>query len=344
MRFNLLIKIIFICAWVVVFFEGYIRLFKVQPINPRNITEGEYGIRVNKASANYMHKTYDYRVNFKTNAKGLRADDEIAYIKSDNTFRLLLLGDSFGMGYGATLEESFIHQAATIISKSIGKKVEVINLSVSGYSTAEQLIALQQEGIKYSPDLIVSTWHHTDLDENKWSQLFHLENGGLSRKASSYLPGVRQREILEHIPFYTFLSENSQAYSFIRERAALMIKSLLRNKNNTSKQSGAGTEKAKLAFALYKELEKTAGRSNVPLIVLNIPKKLERRAYENTMPLAIKENFVVVDPTGTFEKNSQKQLYWERSQGHFTPRGNALVGQLLARRVVDVIQSENMPK
>jgi lysophospholipase L1-like esterase len=240
-------------------------------------------------------------VEFKTNSKGLRADHEISYKKPEGVFRLMLLGDSFGMGYGAALEESFIQQAANLISKGLNKKVEVVNLSVSGYSTAEQVIALRQEGIKYSPDLIVSTWHHTDLDENMWSKLFVVENGQLSRKENSYLPGIKQRAMLENIPFYTFLSEHSQAYSFIREKTALMIKSMLR-------------------------------------------KKLERQIYKNTMPVMIRKNFIVVDPIETFEKTSGNLLYWERSQGHFTPTGNRLVGELLALQVINVIQSENRPK
>jgi hypothetical protein len=335
---------IFICAWIAIFFESYIRLFKVQAINPRNVTEGEHGIRVNKASASYTHKTYDYRVEFKTNSKGLRADHEISYKKPEGVFRLMLLGDSFGMGYGAALEESFIQQAANLISKGLNKKVEVVNLSVSGYSTAEQVIALRQEGIKYSPDLIVSTWHHTDLDENMWSKLFVVENGQLSRKENSYLPGIKQRAMLENIPFYTFLSEHSQAYSFIREKTALMIKSMLRSKNNASQDAETELKKNELALALYLELDKIAELENVPLIVLNIPKKLERQIYKNTMPVMIRKNFIVVDPIETFEKTSGNLLYWERSQGHFTPTGNRLVGELLALQVINVIQSENRPK
>jgi hypothetical protein len=221
------------------------------------------------------------------------------------------------------------------------KKVEVINLSVSGYSTAEQVIALQQEGVKYSPDLIVSTWHHTDLDENRWSNLFSIENGQLKRKADSYLPGVRERAILESIPLYSFLSEQSQGYSFVREKAALIIKSIMRNKKSTTVDSPPNAEKSDLAVALYTKLANVARQSNAPLVVLNIPKKTSSQIYENTMPSGIRENFFVAEPIRLFKENRASLLYWEHSQGHFTPLGNDLVAQTLALKIMDMTQSKN---
>ena len=42
---------------------------------------------------------------------------------------------------------------------SAGFNCEVLNLSVSGFGTAEMLIALEKSGLNYSPDLVIFQWH-----------------------------------------------------------------------------------------------------------------------------------------------------------------------------------------
>lgn len=83
----------------------------------------------------------------KTNAKGLRGK-EVSYKKTPGTFRVLMLGDSITFGYRVEENETFSHLL-------FNNNIEVINSGVQGYGTDQELIYLQNEGLKYDPDLIV---------------------------------------------------------------------------------------------------------------------------------------------------------------------------------------------
>ncbi len=51
------------------------------------------------------------------------------------------------MGYGVELKDTFSETVSRILSDK-GIKNEVINLSVSGFSNAEELLTLTNEGLK----------------------------------------------------------------------------------------------------------------------------------------------------------------------------------------------------
>jgi len=77
--------------------------------------------------------------NLKVNSKGLR-DYEYDYHKPDNTYRILILGDSFAFGHGVELDETF----PKILEKKLNKrandiKYRVINAGVPSYATADEL-------------------------------------------------------------------------------------------------------------------------------------------------------------------------------------------------------------
>ena len=83
-------------------------------------------------------------------SKGMRSDREYSESKPGGVYRIVLLGDSFFMGYEVELEQSF----AWLLEKQLndyGLATEVVNLSVSGFGTAEGLVALEHRGLKYDP-------------------------------------------------------------------------------------------------------------------------------------------------------------------------------------------------
>lgn len=89
---------------------------------------------------------FSYRL--RINSKGLR-DVEHPYEKEPGTFRIALLGDSIAWGWGVDDGRCF----ADLIEPRLG--VEVINLGVPGYSTDQQLLTLERDGLRYEPDLVL---------------------------------------------------------------------------------------------------------------------------------------------------------------------------------------------
>jgi hypothetical protein len=91
----------------------------------------------------------------KINSHGLR-DYEYSYEKPENTFRIVILGDSFTEALQVALDSTF-HQ---ILERRLnaghgGKKHEVIAMGVSGMGTLEEMLWYETEGRKYHPDLVL---------------------------------------------------------------------------------------------------------------------------------------------------------------------------------------------
>ena len=75
--------------------------------------------------------------------------------------RLLVLGDSFGWGYGIEREDRFDE----ILELRHGNW-EIINASVSGYGTDQQLIYLRTRGLAYRPDVVLLLLYRNDFANN----------------------------------------------------------------------------------------------------------------------------------------------------------------------------------
>lgn len=336
--------LLFITIWVCFVCEMYLRTFDPRPMLPRYVQAGDFGIRVNMPNQVYTHKTPDYTVEFRTNSKGMRANRDFPYEKPVGVKRIVVLGDSFGMGYGVSLEGSFTEQTRRKLEISLGQKVEVINLSVSGYGTAEQLLMLRHEGVKYSPDLVLLTWHATDPNDNLRSGLFELKEGQLLHKNATYLPGVKIREFLFSFAAYRWLAGNSHFYNWIRDFAGGKVKKIIASMKSSkleaqSEAVDTTSPDYSLSIALLEAMKQETEGAGAKLLLLEIPNRVSRVEFIVSMPDEIRQRFDYVSPIHAFRQQSGNMLYWEKSHGHFTPLGCKLVGEVLIGRIVGQFNS-----
>lgn len=343
-RIRSLCVALFCCGYTFVAAEAFLRLLAPVPIVPRHVTAASYGIRVNEPNQVYWHTSADFKIQIRTNSRGVRSDREILYEKPPGVRRIVVLGDSFGMGYEVNLEDSFLHVMEQTLREA-GANVEVVNLSVSGHGNAEELIMLREEGLKYDPDLVLLCWHATDYEDNVRSGLFGLENGSLVRKNAAYLPGVATRERLSQYAVYRWAEAHSQVYAWTRECVAVQIKRALafirggeepdQGENRLPSSSGAqpGTP---LTVALLREIQRESQEHGARFLILDIPVWAARTEFFSVFPHDASGNtfdLPVVNPTSAFLQEKGALLYWERSQGHFTPLGCRQVGQVLATAI-----------
>ena len=108
----------------------------------------------------------------------LRNNSNIEYKKEPNVIRILSLGDSHTQGYEVNQKQTFSYVAEQLLNKK-GFNSTVINAGVSGFGTAEELIFLENEGYKYSPDVVVIGFYANDFEDNIKSGFFSLENDSL---------------------------------------------------------------------------------------------------------------------------------------------------------------------
>ncbi len=106
------------------------------------------GLRAEATGPTLQFPVFRYRVTI--NARGLR-DREHALAPAPGVTRIVLLGDSFAWGWGVDDGRSF----ADVLEERLGPAVEVVNLGVPGYSTDQELLWLEREGLLYRPDLVL---------------------------------------------------------------------------------------------------------------------------------------------------------------------------------------------
>jgi hypothetical protein len=95
------------------------------------------------------------------NSRGFR-DEERGYDKSVNTFRIAVLGNSWTEALQVPLEKTYtsiLQQRLNEAACVAGKRVEVLNFGVAGYSTGQELLLLQQEVWNYHPDLVLLAFY-----------------------------------------------------------------------------------------------------------------------------------------------------------------------------------------
>ncbi|MEP6743508.1 MAG: SGNH/GDSL hydrolase family protein [bacterium] len=158
--------------------EVGLRLSGFSHFNPY-IVDREVGFSLRPNAAGWWRKegvTY-----IRINSQGLR-DREHTIAKPSDTVRIAVLGDSFAEAFQVPMEKTFwtvMEQRLAQCGVPAGKKVEVINFGVSGFSTARELIMLRQRVWQYSPDivlLLVTT--RNDVRDNS-SALDPYKNSGL---------------------------------------------------------------------------------------------------------------------------------------------------------------------
>lgn len=90
-------------------------------------------------------------------SRGLR-DREHALAKPPGTLRVAVLGDSYAEAMQLPMAQAFwavLERELAGCASLAGRPVEVINFGVSGYGTAQELLALRYAAWDYSPDVVV---------------------------------------------------------------------------------------------------------------------------------------------------------------------------------------------
>ena len=121
-------------------------------------------------------------------------DNEYRYEKAPETKRIIVIGDSIAQGLGLDREgnDAFGKRLEGQLKSDTEQtnKIEVIVLAVTGYSTSQQLIILQEQALKYDPDLII--WSYVFNDPAH--PIYHNANGELGRYF--YQPKIQVAHLL----------------------------------------------------------------------------------------------------------------------------------------------------
>lgn len=117
-----------------------------------------------RAGASARFERREYTVDVHINRRGLR-DRERDYEAPPGTMRVVALGDSFLEGYTVPLESTVSQVLESRLSTS-ACPVEVINGGTGGYSTDQEYLFFENEGVRYAPKVVLLFFYYNDIRPN----------------------------------------------------------------------------------------------------------------------------------------------------------------------------------
>jgi lysophospholipase L1-like esterase len=317
---------------------------------PRYHTDYEYGkytLRGIRPNAEFRHTSVDGSWSFVTNSRGFRNAREIPYAKPAGTVRVLALGDSHTQGY--EVRQGFTY--AAVAERTLAARMtaaEAINAGVSGWSTAEALAFLENEGVKYKPDVVVLGFYANDFEDNLKAGLFALgPDGRLEERKHEHIPGVKIQNALYGMAPVRWLSENSYFYSLFfnavwehfKALAAKAARQSVVTENAASNRDAVSAAEQDLAAALLLRMHAFCTQNGMRLIVADIPRRPGPHRFASSIPPPLAERLKAAGVEliesaallGPFD--GAAELHVPHGHQHISEFTHTLIGVEVANRI-----------
>ncbi len=351
---NILVLVIAVIVFLLLF-EVFLRVFIPQTMNVYTYDEDYVFAFRPHSSINYKSVDFEQPVTF--NSQGFR-DNEYDYSsKPENTYRVLMLGDSFTAGLEVELEDTFVK----IVEKELQKenpKIEVLNAGTDGWSTEQELLFLEKRGLKYDPDMVVLAYFvGNDQIDNVQRPLFTYEDKKLAVDTN------RPPSLSYPRAIYYFLSSNFHTFNLVRYKYGAMRAAF--GEPPTFDYTSAltpyitpeSTDDVKYSwdktFALLDRMHNVLSENNIEFVIIIIPDWIQelpelREKYEiddavelnkpqqEIKAYALENNIEVIDLLPLLQEHSEEQLHFPQDF-HWNEKGHALVAQEIAPRIINFI-------
>lgn len=317
--------------------EAALRLFGFEPlyVSPERDRYWKYDELLGWAhqpGQEGIFETPQFRTDVRINERGLR-DRSHSYDRQDATQRILVLGDSFAWGYGVEESERF----SQLLEKSLD--VEVINAGVSGYSTDQELLWYENEGIKYETDLVILIVTGNDVGDNDrqlvnniyYKPKFVLQDGKLVAVGYPVPKTSSQGRLV-----YSLSQRSALAY-FLAQRY-FDLRSLYAKMRSNSEQIGAAQPGVKasrepftLTLAILDEMRKLAESKNAKFMIVSNDRwwnLTSEDTYEDFVAALQREGFLVLDVEAMPGFNRDAMLIPD--DGHWNTQGHRFVAEQIA--------------
>lgn len=261
-----------------------------------------------KKTNNILRKEFkpNFKTNFKnailtTNSWGMR-DQEYSLKKDSNTYRFALLGGSYEMGAGVNNNETFESITETLLNKKYKQNIEILNLAVGGYHLVENVFNIDR-AMMFEPDAIIYTAH-----SNEYSRM------------TGRLIELLSKKIVLDDPFVLSIKNKSGI-----ENRMCMLEKQNRLKPFTNEIMNWG----------YKSISEKCKLNNVIPIWIYIPALGDESdyEYEQTIALARKYNFLIIEIKNPYKNKSIEDLKVAPWDFHLNKKGHKIIANNLFKKL-----------
>jgi lysophospholipase L1-like esterase len=252
-----------------------------------------------------------YGAEIRTNSFGMR-DMERTLTKPEGIKRVVILGDSYTLGWGVPFDATFSRQLEQKLTQD-NAGVEVINMGVGNYNSTMEVELFKLKGLALNPDLVVLMYYINDVEPTP-----KLGRASYWLQKHFYLLGYIRTKVKQLM----MMGEGSD-----------WLNSYYR-KIYTADATGLNHNRQSL-----RELAALCRRSNIKLLVVNIP---DLRRLQN-YPFAYATDFIggiaaenqvpFLDLLPVFERFSGKSLWVSDEDSHTNSRANGLASDAMFNKI-----------
>ena len=281
---------------------------------------------VPNAAARFDH--LDFSIDVQTNSHGHR-DDEVAFERKDSQQRALLLGDSFGWGFGVEKDEIFSERI-----EARQDDWEIINASVSGYGTDQEYLYYLTEGHRFDSDLVILLYYENDIDNaahpvQYWHNkpVFQRESGEWVLNNVPVPPRTTAQAVANwvanHTWFFRGVSHAGAAWlASLRTDGEADISSEMVNSELSPNLHSAVrlSEGEGRILAILERLNSEVQADGAQLVIVAAPGK-SRKLFEHSDFQSLKIPYLSL--TGIFQDSDEPAFF--QHDAHWNPNGHAIV-------------------
>jgi len=265
-----------------------------------------------KPNLNALHKL----VTFETNSAGLR-DKEYSLDKAGDTFRVAVIGDSFVLADGITIEETFHSLLEERLNKEAGDiTYEFINFGLSAYNLKQYLEVMKHKAKDYDPDLILV---------------------GFCPRNDQYIPEEQTyRDVPKAYSFFHFYS--IQAFIDVFNRGTYydddiynMEKELARNEPFSGKQS-------RYMSQVFSEMKDFSEQNDIPTIVVYIDIFYNEKFADRLEEIVLKNDLHFVNASTPFKGLGYDEYIIYPIDSHPNGKAHQLMADVIYDYLIGVIR------
>lgn len=264
-----------------------------------------------------------YGVDVKINTYGYR-DKDYSLQKPDNTYRIMVLGDSFTLGWGVPIEAAYSEVLEKMLNENTkGRKFEVINTALGNYNTQMEYEMLKEKDIKFKPDMIIVGYYPNDPELT-----VKFNPNSLS----------------------TFIKRHSYTYAFFWDRIT-NIKTKLKFGKKTGSYTGYVHELYKDSFEGKKIMENSLNwiidfgkQKNISVVVVVLPQffgDLKNYEFKEVYPIVnnitSKKGVTAIDILPYFQNYSVEDVIISFEDAHPNKLGHSIIARAIYYKIINIV-------